>query len=222
VYFDCKYDTFFLLGDPDAEPLWNWRVWSRAAEALDPIIKSARGRASVRSIQYLPDKKRTAVKFGRIGWNKKGHQKWAHGSPANHQESALWRFSGIEVWAPTWNVCEREDLAPDVFLEVSNHGLYPGNHEPLSFNPVVVFAVTASLSTRIPSKVQHAVTELLRLTNARLAGSKRRPWGLSRWPGIYENCIQDLCSSQLFKSALPNERKFGFNIIEGKWKPIEL
>jgi len=221
VFHTGKYDTYFVLGDPDAEPLWNRRVWSSAVVALDPIIRSARGRASVRSVQYLPDQKGT-VKFGRIGWNAKGHQKWAHGSPVNYQESALWDFLSVEVWAPGWNICGREDRAPDVFLDITDGSGGLGYNQSLSVNPVVVFAVTVDLSTRLLNEIQHAVKELLRLTNAKLAGWKRRQWGSSVGSGIFTNSIQDLRFSGLFKPVLTHKHKIDFDIIAGAWNPIDV
>lgn len=222
AFYSGRYDTYFILGNPNVEPLWNWNIWSRVVPLLDPIISAARGRAAVRSTQYLPDQRGT-VKFGRIGWNARGHQKWAHGSPSNSEESSTWRFLDVEMWAPSWSRCD--DRAPDVFLHIGNEALGGGYNRELAFNPVIILAVVAHLSTEMPVKIRLAVNELLRITDARLCGYKQRQWGTPTGMGAFTHSIQDLCLSGLFKPhPKPSQRHTGVvdgTVLSEEWEPIE-
>jgi hypothetical protein len=224
AFYSGQYDTYFILGSPNAEPLWNWSVWSRVVPRLDPIISAARDRAAVRSNQYLPDRKGT-VKFGRIGWNARGHQKWTHDSPANREESSIWRFLDVEAWAPSWTSCVRDDCAPDVFLQIGNQDLGGPCRYALSFNPVIVFAVVTPLSKELSEEIRLAVDELLRITDARLCGYKFRQWGTPTGTGAFTHSIQDLCFSGLFKPhSKPSQLHSGVvdcALLREEWEPIE-
>jgi hypothetical protein len=214
-----EYETYFFLGEPRAEPLWNWSAWSRAAAALDPVVAAARGAAAVRSMQYLPDRKGT-VRFGRIAWNEKGHQKWTHGSPSTAAESGSWTFLDVQVWAPAWTVCERENQAPDVYFNICNEALSGGYNKPLAFNPVVLLAVAVPVAAAIRDRVAAAVAELASLTQARLAGYRRRPWGTSIGDGGFTNGMQDLCVAGLFQVGPRHDGPPGFHLLTEKWEPL--
>lgn len=206
-----KYDVFVMLGHPKATPPWSWPVWSKLVESLDPIIHAARGKAGLRCDQFQADRK--SVKFGRIAWNDDGHKKWTHGSPRTR--AASWRFFSLQVWAPSWTICERDDLAPDVFIGIFNEGF----HEPDSaFNPVILFAVSTALAKGIAAEMKQALTEMARLTKALLIGYRRRPWGVSVGNIGFTDSIQDLCVSGLFKPGL--RRKVGFDLFAARWTPV--
>jgi hypothetical protein len=88
----------------------------------------------------------------------------------NKAASKSWGFLSLEVWAPAWTVCEREDRAPDVFLSVSNESLGGGNRQELRFNPVIVFAVVSELAQRHPSNAPAVVSSLRELVSAIVVG----------------------------------------------------
>lgn len=210
-----QFDTYCILGDPAAAPVWNWSEWSALLTCIDPIVSSARGRPAVRSNQYLADQKGT-VKFGRIGWNEKGHHKWTHKSPANAADSETWRFLNAQIWAPSWTICERENRAPDVFLEIANESFSGGFNEQLSFNPVIILAVSIDLSNQIADQIRTVVDAFVKTTHAKLSGFKRRPWGTSNLGG-FTNAIQDLCISGLFKAGPRHSGNVDFNLLADDW-----
>src|SRR5262249_19118656 len=218
AFHTADYDTIVVLGDPKAQPLWNWPVWQRLLPALNPLMQAARGKAAVRSDQFLPNRSGT-VKFGRIGWKESDHQKWTHGSPKNKEDSKSWSFMSVEVWAPAWTVCERENRAPDVFLSVSDESLL-GCQRELAFNPVVVLAVVAELAEREAALLSTAVSTLCQLTSPKLAGYRRRPWGISLGSVGFTNSIQDLAASGLFKPGSRHGRDVGFHLFSEEWKPV--
>jgi hypothetical protein len=207
------FETYVVLGDSKAPPLWRWASWRRFAAALDPLIRIARGNPAVRCSQFLPDRGGT-VKFGRLGWKESDHQKWAHGSPINKADSKSWRFLDVEVWAPAWTSCEREDRAPDVFVCILNKSL---DGSTWTFNPVVVFAVASELAVKEPSLIPPILSVLSTATAPKLFGYRRRPWGLSIGKMGFTNAIQDLAVNGLFKSGRNTSGEVGFHILAEEW-----
>lgn len=218
-FHTAKYDVYVALGDPRATPLWKWRVWQQFLPAIDPLINAARGKAAVRSTQFQA-KLAGDVKFGRLAWKEADHQKWCHGSPANKDVSKSWHFLSTEVWAPAWTVCEREDLAPDVFLSIANESFGGGVRKGLLFNSVVILAVVSELAQRHTTELDIAVSALREATGAKLVGYKRRPWGKSCGSDSFTNAIQDLAYSGLFKPGPRHEDKLGLHLFADKWKSV--
>src|SRR5690348_12564164 len=157
------YDTYVLLGDTASRPLWHWSSWQQLVPKLDPLVEAARGKAALRSTQFLPDQKGT-VKFGRIGWDEKSQQKWTHGSPMSSPASANWKFCSAELWVPSWTECEREHLAPDLFLTVSSEA---ATSSAPAFDPIVILAVARELAGREQILVEGVIDQLVKLTSAR-------------------------------------------------------
>jgi hypothetical protein len=219
AFHTAAYDTYIVLGDPAAAALWHWKVWKRFSPAIDPLIQAARGKPAVRSTQYLPNRA-GEVKFGRLGWKESDHQKWSHGSPTNKEASESWSFLSLEVWAPVWTVCERENLAPDVFLSIADESLGGGYCQDLMFNPVVVFAAVSAFAQGHPSAVSAVVSALRELTAAKLVGYQRRPWGKALGSVGFTNSIQDLAVSGLFKPGPRHKGEFGFHLFADRWEPV--
>ena len=219
AFHAADYDAYVALGDPNAPPLWSWRVWQRFLPAIDPLMQAAREKPAVRSTQYLPNQA-GVVKFGRLGWKKSDHQKWSHGSPTNQEESKCWSFLSLEVWAPAWTVCEREDRAPDVFLSMSNEALVGGYHQELLFNPVVVFAVVSELARLERSLAPRVLSAFRELAAPKLVGYRQRPWGYPSGSVGFTNSIQDLAVSGLFKAGPRHKGEVGFHLFTEHWQPV--
>ena len=197
AFHDRRYLVDVLLGDPHTLPLWHDNHWRTAAAALDPIVAAARDKAAVRSLQY---EARKPVAFGRIGWNARGHHKWTWSDLEALQAQGRW-FCSMEMWAPSWTICEREDRAPDVFASIHNEQS-PGS--AVSFNPVVLVAVAGDYATGQEQRSQ-LLRALRASVNPLLHVWKERPWGRSSGGG-FTDAIQDLAFSGLFK---PGQRHGG-------------
>jgi hypothetical protein len=196
AFQDREFDTYVVLGSPHKPNLWAWTTWPAIAETLTPLVGVARAQAAVRTTQFEPDGRNT-VRFGRIGWNNAGHQKWVHGSPMNGESSRDWRFLDAEMWAPAWTTCERDRLAPELFFAVRNERFH-GERE-LKFNPVVLLAIAADLGPEIEQRAAGAVRSLTAHLDAVLTVRQRRPWGKRIGDRYYTNAINDLLVSGLFR-----------------------
>ncbi|MFM9965757.1 MAG: hypothetical protein ACKV2Q_31630 [Planctomycetaceae bacterium] len=209
-----QYDTFFLRAGSEGVPLWNWSSWVAATKSLDAIVNVARGPASVRTTQYLPGNKET-IRFGRIGWDEKGHKKWTHGSPTNASESANWSFFDLEVWAPSWTVCEKESDAPDVYLRITNDSYYlekPDLAKPPCF---VLLTVRHEVADVIRDALNAAVMQLSNLLSPEISGSTCRSWRSTGGAKGYRPGIQDL----RFEDLATRDDGGGYRLRHDDWHP---
>jgi hypothetical protein len=197
-----RYIVDVLLGDPAAEPLWSSTAWSAVVGSLDPLMSSARGKEAVRSLQYSL---RKPVRFGRIGWNAVGHQKWTLGGPLPSSAGRV--FSSVEAWAPSWTICERDNCPPDTFLYVQNEAAIFS--KGASFNPTVLLATAEDCEALREPRVE-AVQALVSWTRPLLHVWKARTWGNSSTVG-FTDAIQDLVVTGLFK---PGKRHSGVPTVD--------
>jgi len=54
------------------------------------------------------------IKLGRLKWNDKSHDKW---TIENENEEY---FQSFELWSPTWTICEKRQVPPEIFISISN------------------------------------------------------------------------------------------------------
>jgi hypothetical protein len=214
-----SYKIAVLLGSAKAIPLWEWVNWQSVAAVIDPIVRRARGKPGVRCSQY---EGQDSVRFGKIGWNETGHQKWTHGSPMNSEKSQGWLFSYFEIWCPIWTACERDGLPPDFYLSISNEGSSAGFQQELAFNPTVVAAVGQDLRGEVAELVDAAVIEIAKLTEAELAAQMIRPWGFSLDGVGFTNAIQDLGVLGLFKPGPRHDRPVTLDTFQHGWQLLNL
>jgi hypothetical protein len=220
AFHDREFDTYVVLGDRERPDLWTWSVWPVVAEALSPLVKSQRGRAAVRTSQFERDGE-TLIRFGRIGWNELGHEKWVHGSPKNNSVSAGWRFLDAEIWAPAWSTCERDGRAPDLFVGIRNERFWPQAEESVSFNPVVLLAVATDLGEPFTQEAVRAVQAVSAHTIPVLAVHQRRRWGKAFGNFGFSDSIQDLLSTGLFRVGSPHTRPVDeTTFAEATWRRI--
>jgi hypothetical protein len=217
AFHTADYDVYALLGDPTSEPLWHWAKWLRLMPDLGALLHVARGPASIRSTQFLPNRSGT-VKFGRIGWKEADQQKWTHGSPLTLESSSNWRFLNTEVWAPAWTQCERDKSAPDIFMAI---GSQAGFGAAPSFEPVIVLAVVCELSCRENLLVARVIERLREVANPKLLAHLRRPWGRTTLDGLgFSNSIQDLHVTGLFKLGRRQERPVDLDLFKDVWEQV--
>lgn len=111
-----KYHVLFALGRPIGAPLHIRASWERLLPVLNPIVQLARrGPEGVRSTQFVNAASDTTVPFGQLRWNQKSHASWTHSTATDGRV-----FIGTELWAPIWTKCAKEDLAPDVYVELTD------------------------------------------------------------------------------------------------------
>jgi hypothetical protein len=216
AFHTADYDVYVSIGDPATQPLWRWDKWQLLMPPLDDLLHVARGPASTRSTQFLPNRGGT-VKFGRIGWKESDQQKWTHGSQRTLESSLSWRFLDTELWAPAWTQCERDRSAPDIFLAIASQSAFGAAP---AFEPVIVLAVFSELSCRENVLVAHVIKRLRELVNPKFA-HLRRPWGRSTLSGVgFSDSIQELHVTGLFKPGPRQERPVDLDLFAEAWEPV--
>ena len=214
-YYEREYDVYVLLPAVDAPEIWQWDVWQRVVDIVDPLIKVARDRAAIRTIQYEDMK---PVSFGRLIWKSPSMQKWTHHSPATESLSSRWRFLSLEVWAPSWTTCERDHRPPDVYMSAYNDKFFPGPGTVLQFSQRIVLAVARDISVAA-STTRSAALELSAVLKSVLTVFRQRPWGKPMYGG-FTDAIQDLDLGGLFKVGDVHQRPLDLLTFSEDWEIV--
>jgi hypothetical protein len=209
--YNRDYEVYVILGDPSMPALWTRQGWPAIVTMLDPLIVQARGPAAVRSFQLRfgngsPNER--DVSFGRIGWNKKGHEKWTH-----ENSNGLDReFCDVEVWAPSWSVCYHEDRAPEFFFKLENED--PEGDGDVVFNPVITLAVALDQGPEFATLGRKTAEVLALHVRAVFRGHRKRRWGYTVDLPEYEERISDM---RHFRIGPPQKRPVDMSTFEHRW-----
>ena len=226
AFHDRDYQVFVILGSPDVQPLWQWERWKRDADLIAPLLNLPRGKASVRCHQYVPNPSRLGTKmvqnFGRLAWDVRSHVKWAHGSPVTVDKCRGWVFGSMEAWAPSWTVCERENLAPDFYFQMVNERVNRAYGKTPAFNPLVVLAVSLSLDASYGNSFRAAADALATHVRSRLFATRVRPWGYTLATGgaAFDHAICDLGAGSLFSFGNPHDRSVDAHTLQEGWRML--
>lgn len=213
AFFSRDYEVFLLLAAPNAPPLWDAAQWTPFAASLDGLMAQARGKAGVRSHQYNPKGK--PIAFGRLGWDDKSHAKWTH-TPQTTEA----RFMSLEAWAPTWTVCEKDGLAPDVFVALANESLLGLAGKPLQFSQRLVCAIATDMGVEAAATLQAALAQLAAQQDAVVFARTQRQWGSASPYGGFTDAIQDMLIGGLFQPDDPHARPLDAATFREPWTRI--
>lgn len=214
AFFSREYEVFLLLAAPASPGLWQQEQWTPFADAVNGIVAQARGKGAVRSHQYNPAGK--LIAFGRMGWDARGHAKWTH-----TQATTDARFMSLEAWAPAWTTCEKDDLAPDLFISLFNEDYLNHAGKPLLFGQRLVCAVAADLGQEAAATLRAALAQLAAKQQAPVFAHARRPWGKAMLGG-FSSAIQDLALTDLFQPGDVHARPLDAATFRGSWEMLPL
>ena len=212
AFFSREYEVFLLLAAPASPGLWLQEQWTPFADAVNRIVAQARGKGAVRSLQYNPAGK--LIAFGRMGWDARGHAKWTH-TPATTDA----RFMSLEAWAPAWTTCEKDDLAPDLFISLFNEDYLNHAGKLLLFGQRLVCAVATDLGQEAAATLRAALAQLAAKQQAPVFAHARRPWGKAMLGG-FSSAIQDLALTDLFKPGEVHARPLDAATFRGSWEML--
>ena len=226
TFYDREYEVRVLLGDPAVIPPWVQPIWDQIAEALDPLIRLARDRPSVRSTQLsagpgTPNQK--AVSFGRIGWNKQSASKWTHSENGRLISGNFVRFMSCEVWAPSWSACEREGYPPDIFFTLSNEarsGDVSRSDGAQSFGWTCILAVARDMGPDAEGQVERSFNVVASVARTVLRARCNRPWGYPIRDAGATNVIQDLTMAGLFNPGPRQHAPASLAMLKGRWEAV--
>lgn len=174
----------------------------------------------MRSTQISRESRKT-VPFGRLGWDKKSHERWSHGSPSNGHLPNGWKFISTEAWSPSWNTCEKEKDAPDFYLH-----LLPApdaqDGGQVRFGAILVVALAASTAEARRAELRKAKSAVIELLQSPLAVLKRRAWGISSGSnGSFRDSVQDFGVGRgLFKRNDPHDGPLSLESFSESWMAL--
>lgn len=220
AFQDREYQVYAVLGHPTAARPWIERAWTPIFRALDPIIGVARDAAAVRSSQLGPkpgSPNKRAISFGRVGWNEQGFKKWTHSKDGSLVSGGDAVFLTCEVWAPSWTVCQREGLAPDVYFSMcSASGGSSNPSSELKFNSQCIVAVASDMGNA--DQVRASAEAIASVVDAVLRAHCVRRWGVAfGGTGGFSNAINDLAVVGLFKPGPRHQATVTLAHLKGAW-----
>ncbi len=213
-YRDRKYLVYAVLGSRVAPPPWVERTWTHIFNALDCLIHVQRRAVAVRSTQLdsltgTPNQRR--ISFGRIGWNELGSKRWTHAENGVLLSGRQAAFLNCEMWAPSWSICGRDGLAPDVYFSMMSEP-----NEKLSFSSTCLLAVASDLGQ--PDEAWQAADAIAATVQAVFRAHCIRQWGGHLHDGMLRlNAINDLLVSGLFKPGQKHLALPSLAVLQGTW-----
>jgi len=208
--FERDYEVHLLLAAPSAPPLWRADIWAKVFPILQSVAARARGVPVTASIQFEGPRNQP-VKFGRIGWNDKGHSKWTH------RPDAAYRFLSTEIWAPSRGVCTKDGVPPDFLFTVWNQGFFAKDS---TFRDTVLIAVPACDRSFVEAG-SRAADKIAEIASPKFRGRMRRPWARRIGGGVFTDALGDMPTTGLFRVGDVGHQNPGNDILEECWEQIE-
>ena len=164
-------------------PVWQWPAWRDGAAALEPLVDLVEVPTAIRS-QQLVGGTRKAVPLGRMAWGPPEAQRWVQGSPGAAAESLAWEHLATEVWAPRWTECDRQAMAPILFVEIANPHML-GEAQAGQYNQLLHVGLPQDLVRAHQPVVEAALRALASAVDAGQVVFRETPW----WR--HGDCLQD-------------------------------
>ncbi|WP_284162708.1 hypothetical protein [Frigidibacter sp. SD6-1] len=219
-FHEREYCVYAVFSGADAPKPWLHSTWLSIAEATSAIFTAARDRGAVRCTQYDPTSPGSPViSFGRIGHNARGAAKWTHEADGKLVSSIQARFQSAEVWAPNWNACERDRLAPDTYLCISNRLAWARESDfgAVKFPALCIFAVATDLGERLRRDGRRASAILSAILMSPIGFVGVRPWGFASFNG-FTDAINDLELVEPFRPPLRSRDEPSLSLLRGDWE----
>ena len=170
------YLVHVFLAHTDAPPLWRYAEWMRLVPSLTPLLKSPRGKTSLRVNQMVPNQHDQYFSYGKFGplfWNDKSHAKWTHDSPVTGETSRDWKFLSMSAWSPGPGYCK--EASPDSLFAIS----VPQDSKGYFYKYIAVLVLETSVFSGNPY-VSEALDTLHKITQAVIAARTKRIWSTGK------------------------------------------
>ena len=209
-----------MLGDPSAAPLWERKGWTSFYEAFDPVVMLCRDKPLLRASVWTNEAKPKGIRFGRLVWSVPSFQKWVRGNPGEAGGGNDGNFFFVEISAPSLPEAGRQGRPPDFFAVIHNEA-FLARGGPVAFNPRVFVAIAADMPEDALSSCRKGVATIASLVASKLSTTIKRPWGYAFGSsGAFQNSIQDLPHTGLFKVGPPHARPIGLSTLRETWHEI--
>jgi hypothetical protein len=210
--FDEPFVSIAIVGRA-RPPLWHWETWRKLVLALDPLTSAVSAGISVRSTQGLKSDGFKDLKFGKLGWNEKSHQKWTHDSPETLDKSNDWTFCHGDVCAPSTAACFRERRAPELFCSFENAFII-GAPRAGQFNQFFHLALPKRDARVKSARVVGIASEIADILDASHRLVSEAPW----WEHGF--CVMAKINNCLHYLGSQNDDVFDPSKTWARWTPL--
>ncbi|PAM93363.1 hypothetical protein B4N84_17605 [Flavobacterium sp. IR1] len=220
------YDFYLLFGEKDeSKSPWlksNWNtIYKPYFDTLLNLVGTSKETAVY--VNKFKAEKRIAkkegnefvyhseLKLGQLKWDNRSHDKW---TIENGSEEY---FEHFELWTPSRTICEKRQIAPDIFISIANQRDFE-NTRNIQFGYFMVIAVAKNLNMDSKS----IFSELSKKANTKATVVKSRKWGRPEKEGkwIFNNGIQDTFTAGIYKQQDLHNINFDDLEFEPVWQII--
>ncbi|GIQ57523.1 hypothetical protein Flavo103_06590 [Flavobacterium collinsii] len=189
-----EFHFYLIFGNENNEP-WKEEQWKNIYEpSFKQILNFSNyfNKTALRVLEYSKKSKEdqylSMAKLGKLTWNDKSHEKWT--LKTNDDK----KFTHFESWTPTWNICEKIDNAPDIYISLWNENHHMANDKNREFN----FLISIAIATDLQANCTEIIQALSKKINAKRTIYNIRTWNRGKrdktetWE--FRNAIQDTAS----------------------------
>ena len=220
------YNFYLLFGDKDvAASPWLKSNWDTIFKPyIDKLLNQVEiSRETGVYVNKFKAEKRTAkkdgkefiyhseIKLGHLKWDNKSHDKWVI---ENNTEEY---FQHFELWSPSRTICEKRQIAPDIFISIANQRDFE-NTKDIQFGYFIVIAVAENLNIDTKS----IISELSNKVKTKATVVKSRRWAVPEKKGkwTFNNGIQDTFSAGIYNEQDLHVLDFDDLEFEPAWEII--
>ncbi len=213
-FYHDEYVVWIILRKSTDLKLHDWKIWERCFQILNNLINNQPEKMTIRTSQSVP-KTSTWLPFGRMIWNKKNNLKWTSKYKEGDNKVENIEFFDTEFWCPSWTICERENIAPDIFMKIDamEKGL---------LNDLFDESLLIASKIKNDSVNQAIIEEIAEQIDAQYIIKGNRQWGRS----VLENSWTDSLMDFSIYDLLNRENTIEFEIkddneIFGSWEVVK-
>lgn len=116
-FYQYEYDVWILLCKSKSNKIHDWEVWGNAFQELDLCLQNHSETMTIRTFQSTHGTSKWLT-FGRMIWSKKNNIKWTSKYKTGENKKEKLQFFGTEFWAPSWTICDKDNLSPTIFMKI--------------------------------------------------------------------------------------------------------
>jgi hypothetical protein len=202
-----EYDFYLIFGQKDLNKSpWIENNWKSDFEPFVDLLIKQSGNFKETELRVVKE-----TKLLKLKWEENIYEKW---TIDNNLEDY---FLNFELWTPSWIICERKQVSPDIFISIANQRNFEKKRE-IKFGYFIVVSIAKSL--KVDSKP--ILREFSEKINSKATILKTRVWNKSEKSGnwTFGDSIQDTFSNNIYKGKNLHSFDFEQLIFEPIWEVI--
>lgn len=211
-YFEDEYSVHLILSKSGKHSIHDWEVWEECFNILDSKFKNSPHQINIQTRQSIQDSSKW-LPFGRMIWSRKNNIKWTSKYKTGEDKKEGLQFFGTEFWGPSWTICYKERLSPDVFILIDSSNW---NRKKKIFDQWLIIA--QKKGKEILEK--DLIYQLFDALHGETLIEGDRPWGYADTEISWTHALPDFSPHLLFNNMEDMEFSPKESAL-GKWKIIK-